>query len=119
MWVLHYPEAGDWRQNFLSRLLERSGQRVSTSREEGPRGEDREGLYLTPPEGGYELYRHTNAGSMKTKGWHGYYWARRNEAGDYEIRSVPVSSGEPSVPGGVFPREGFEEHYESSLPTNR
>lgn len=74
--------------------------------------DDREGLDLTPPEGGYELYRHKDAQDMKTKGWHGYYWARKNEAGDYEIRSVPASEGEPSMPGGVFPKEGFEEHYE-------
>jgi hypothetical protein len=49
---------------------------------------------------------------MKTKNWHGYYWARQNEAGDYEICSVPASLGEPSASGGVFPKEGFEENYE-------
>jgi len=49
---------------------------------------------------------------MRTKGWHGYYWARLTEQGDYEIRGVPSSLGEHSWPGGVFPREGFEEHYE-------
>ena len=49
---------------------------------------------------------------MKTKGWHGYYWARRTEQGDYEIRSVPSSLGEHSVPGGVMPKAGFEEHYQ-------
>ncbi len=68
-------------------------------------------LDLTPPGGGYELYRHKNAGGMKTKNWHGFYWARQNEAGDYEIRSVPSSSGEYSMPGGVLPRDGFEERY--------
>jgi hypothetical protein len=78
----------------------------------GSPSDDQVGLNLNPPEGGYELYRYKGAEGMKTKNWHGYYWARRNEAGDYEICSVPASSGEPSVPGGVFPQEGFEEHYE-------
>jgi hypothetical protein len=53
---------------------------------------------------------------MRTKNWRGYYWARRTEQGDYEIRSVPSSLGEHSVPGGVMPREGFEEHYEWVAP---
>jgi hypothetical protein len=75
-------------------------------------GDDRGGLELTPPKGGYELYRHKNAQGMKTKEWHGHYWARPNEAGDYEIRSVSASTtGAFSAPGGVFPKEGFEEHY--------
>ena len=74
--------------------------------------DDQQELTLVPPEGGYELYRHKDAESLKTKNWHGYYWARPNKAGDYEIRSVPTSEGEPSAPGGVFPKEGFEEHYE-------
>jgi hypothetical protein len=39
---------------------------------------------------------------MRTKGWHGYYWARRTGEGDYEIRTVPSSLGEPTMPGGVF-----------------
>ena len=81
----------------------------SAGRDFSPR-EDREGPDLAPP-GGYELYRHKNTGAMKTKNWHGYYWARRNEMGDYEIRTVPASSGGYSVPGGVWPREGFEKHY--------
>jgi hypothetical protein len=70
-----------------------------------------EGPNLTPPEGGYELYSHKNTESMQTRNWHGLYWARQNEEGDYEIRTVPVSSGEYSMPGGVWPREGFELHY--------
>ena len=74
--------------------------------------DDEEGLDLTPPGVGFELYRHKDAERMKTKGWHGYYWARRTEQGDYEIRSVPSSLGEHSVPGGVMPKAGFEEHYE-------
>ena len=81
------------------------------TRKGSPR-DDQQELNLVPPEGRYELYRHKNAERMKTRGWHGYYWARPNEAGDYEIRSVPTSEGEPSVPGGVFPKEGFEEYYE-------
>jgi hypothetical protein len=71
-----------------------------------------EGLDLTPPGGGFELYRHKNAGALRTGGWHGLYWARRTPGGDYGIRSVPTSLGEPSVTGGVFPKAGFEEHYE-------
>jgi len=71
-----------------------------------------ESLNLTPPGEGFELYRHKNSGSTRTKGWHGMYWARRTPGGDYELRSVPTSLGEPSAPGGVFPRAGFEEHYE-------
>jgi hypothetical protein len=53
---------------------------------------------------------------MRTKNWRGYYWTRRTEQGDYEIRSVPSSLGEHSVPGGVKPKEGFEEHYERAAP---
>ena len=49
---------------------------------------------------------------MRTKNWRGYYWAKRTEQGNYEIRSVPFSLGEHSVPGGVMPKAGFEEHYE-------
>lgn len=66
---------------------------------------------LEPPEGGYTLYRHRNADEMKTRGWHGYYWARRTAEGDYGIRSVPASLGEPSVPAGVVPGEPFERLY--------
>jgi hypothetical protein len=73
--------------------------------------DDREGPGLTPPGEGFELYRHKHAEKMRTKGWHGYYWARRTQEGDYEIRSVPSMLGEHSVPGGVVPKEGFEEHY--------
>jgi hypothetical protein len=47
-----------------------------------------EGLNLKPPEEGFELYRYKNAEQMSTQGWSGLYWARINEAGDYEIRSV-------------------------------
>ena len=74
---------------------------------------DGEGLpYPDPPEPGYELYRHRNAAAMETRGWHGLYWARRTPRGDYELRSVPTSLGEPSAPGGVMPAEPFERLYE-------
>ena len=75
-----------------------------------PEGRE-EGVDLTPPEGGYELYRHKDAETMQTRQWHGFYWARQNEEGDYEIRTVPVSSGEYSASGGVWRREGFERNY--------
>jgi hypothetical protein len=69
-----------------------------------------------PPEGGFELYRHKNAEKMRTKNWHGYYWARCTREGDYEIRSVPSTLGEYSVPAGVFSKESFEQHYEQVDP---
>ncbi len=70
----------------------------------------------TSPGAGYELYRHKSAENLETKGWHGLYWARRTESGDYEIRSVPTSLGEPSAPGGIMPRDGFERLYERVDP---
>jgi hypothetical protein len=78
--------------------------------------DDEEGPDLTPPGEGFELYRHKNADEMRTKKWHGCYWARRTEEGDYEIRSVPSMLGEHSVPGGVMSKEGFEEHYQKVNP---
>ena len=71
---------------------------------------------LSRPEPGYELYRHRNAAALGTEGWNGLYWARRTESGDYEIRSVPTSLGEPSARGGVFPGESFERLYERVEP---
>jgi hypothetical protein len=65
-----------------------------------------------PPEGGYKLYRHRNADARHTRYWHGYYWARRTAGGDYEIRSVPASLGEPSTPAGTAPGEPFERLYQ-------
>lgn len=66
----------------------------------------------SPPGEGFELYRHKNAEATRTRGWHGLYWARRNEAGNYELRSVPASLGEPSAAGGIMPRKGFERLYD-------
>jgi hypothetical protein len=51
---------------------------------------------------------------MTTQGWSGLYWARMNEAGDYEIRSVTTEGEVHWVTGGIFPKEGFEEHYEKT-----
>ena len=65
-----------------------------------------------PPGEGYALYRHRNADGTQTQGWHGYYWARRMTGGNYEIRSVPASLGEPSTFGGVMPGEPFERLYD-------
>ena len=74
-----------------------------------------EGLNLTPPEEGFELYRHKNAQEMRTRGWSGLYWVK-NAAGDYEIRAVTREGEAYSVTGGIFPKEGFEEHYEKVSP---
>ncbi len=69
-------------------------------------------LNLTPPEGGYELYRHKNAEQMRTQGWSGLYWARESAPGDYEIRAVTREGEGYSYPGGVFSKEAFERLYE-------
>ncbi len=71
---------------------------------------------MTPPEGGFELYRHKNAQEMRMRGWSGLYWTRKNEAGDHEIRAVTREGEAYSVTGGNFPKEGFEEHYEKVSP---
>jgi hypothetical protein len=71
-----------------------------------------DGLNFTPPAEDYELYRHKNTKNTATWEWSGLYWARRNEAGDYEIRAVTGEGVAYSVTGGIFPKEGFEEHYE-------
>ena len=72
------------------------------------------GLNLTRPEEGFELYRHKNAKEMATRGWSGLYWARKNEAGDYEIRAVTKEGEGYSYPGGVFSKEAFERYYEKA-----
>ena len=89
---------------------------MSTSYNVTPHGDDDGVLERLPPADGFELYRYKNVGEMRTKNWHGYYWARRTVKGDYEIRSVPSSLGEHSVPGGVFSKERFEQHYEKVGP---
>ena len=90
---------------------QRRGSRAGTSRDGLPPGDEQEGPDFTPIAGGFELYRHKSAGATEAGGWHGFYWARQKEDGDYEIRTVPASYGVHSAPGGVWPKEGFEEHY--------
>jgi hypothetical protein len=89
---------------------------MATSHELSPHGNDDIVPKGLPPEGGYELYRHRNADAMTTTNWHGYYWARRTDDGDYEIRTVPSTLGEHSMLGGSFPKEGFEQLYEKADP---
>jgi hypothetical protein len=72
-----------------------------------------EDLNLVPPEEGFELYRYKNAEKMRTSGWLGLYWARKNEAGDYEIRAVTAEGEGYSYPGGVFSEEAFERYSSS------
>jgi len=76
--------------------------------------EPNEGLNLVPPEEGFELYRYKNAEGMTTRGWSGLYWARKNEAGDYEIRTVTKEGEGYSYPGGVFAKEAFERDYKKA-----
>jgi hypothetical protein len=97
-------------------MLRKESRRVASRGNHPSAHDDQEGPDFSPPEGDFELYRHKEAHKMRTKNWHGYYWARRTEAGDYEIRSVPSSLGEHSVPGGIFPKESFEQHYEKVDP---
>ena len=75
-----------------------------------------EGLNLAPPDEGFELWRHRNAGRLGTEGWSGLYWARKTAGGDYEIRTVMREGGVYSYPGGVFPRAAFERLYERVDP---
>ena len=74
--------------------------------------EQHEELNLTPPKEGFDLYRHKNAEQMRTRGWSGLYWARKTEAGDFEIRAVTREGEGYSYPGGVFSKEAFENLYE-------
>jgi hypothetical protein len=76
--------------------------------------ERNEDLNLVPPEEGFELYRYKNAEKMRTSGWSGLYWARKNEAGDYEIRAVTAEGEGYSYPGGVFSEVAFERYYEKA-----
>jgi hypothetical protein len=89
---------------------------MATSHNLSRLGDDDVVLERLWPEGGFELYRYKIADKMRTKNWHGYYWARRTEDGDYEIRSVPSTLGEHSAPGGIFAKESFEQHYEKVDP---
>ena len=73
-----------------------------------------EDLNLVPPEEGFELYRYKYAEKMRTSGWSGLYWARKNEAGEYEIRAVTAEGEGYSYPGGVFSEEAFERYYEKA-----
>jgi len=73
-----------------------------------------EDLNLVPLEEGFELYRYKNVEGMTTRGWSGLYWARKSEAGDYEIRTVTKKGEGYSYPGGVFPKEAFERYYENA-----
>ena len=73
-----------------------------------------EDLNLVPPEENFELYRHKNADKMSTRGWSGLYWATKNEAGEYEIRTVTKKGEAYSYPGGVFSEEAFERLYEKA-----
>jgi hypothetical protein len=75
-----------------------------------------EGLNLTPPGAGFELWRHRNSGRLGTEGWSGLYWARRVESGGYEIRSVLREGEAYSHPGGVFPAATFKRFYERVDP---
>jgi hypothetical protein len=97
-------------------MLGEEYRRVTPLNNEPSLFDDEEGPDLTSPGEGFELYRHKNAEKMRTRKWHGYYWAKRTEEGDYEIRSVPSMLGEHSMQGGVMPREGFEQHYEKIDP---
>ncbi len=89
---------------------------MATSHNLSRLGDDDVVLERLWPEGGFELYRYKNVDKMRTKNWHGYYWAKRTERGDYNIRSVPSTLGEHSVPEGIFPKESFEQHYEKVDP---
>jgi hypothetical protein len=71
-------------------------------------------LNLTPPEEGFELYSYKNAERMSTRGWSGLYWARKNEGGDYEIRTVTKEGEGYSYPAGVFSKAAFERFYEKA-----
>ena len=82
-----------------------------------PRSHEPETLQGPEPDasrGGFELYRYKHAERMSTRGWSGLYWARKNEAGDYEIRTVTKEGEGYSYPGDVFSKEAFERFYEKA-----
>jgi len=78
-----------------------------------------EGLNLTLHEEGKRASNSTtkNADNTAMREWSRLYWARRNEASGYEIRTVAKEGDAYTVTGGVFPKQGFEEHYEGANPT--
>ena len=51
---------------------------------------------------------------MATRGWSGLYWARKDEAGSYEIRAFPKEGEGHIYPGGVLSKEFFERYYEKA-----
>jgi hypothetical protein len=62
-----------------------------------------------------ELYRYKkNTDEMATRGWSGLYWARKDEAGSYEIRAVTKEGEGHIYPGGVLSKESFERYYEKA-----
>lgn len=69
-----------------------------------------------PPAEGFEVYRHKNAEQMTTQGWSGCTGRGSMKQEAYEIRSVTREGEAHSVTGGIFPKEGFEEHYEKTSP---
>jgi hypothetical protein len=71
-------------------------------------------LNLSPPKEEFELYRYKHVEKMRTQGWSELYWARKNEAGDYEIRAVTKEGEGYSYPGGVFATEALERYYEKN-----
>ena len=54
------------------------------SRSRPSREDELESSGLTPYPDSFGLYRHRKAGEVGAEEWHGYYWARRTEGGDYE-----------------------------------
>lgn len=67
-----------------------------------------------PPAEGFEVYSHRNAEQMTTQGWSGCTGRGSMKQEAYEIRSVTREGEAHSVTGGIFPKEGFEEHYEKN-----
>ena len=67
-----------------------------------------EDLNLVPPEGDFELYRYKNAEHMRTSGWSGLYWARKNE--QETTRSGPsLRRGKGTHTLGVCSRRSLRE----------
>ena len=75
---------------------------MRTSHNPKPHGDDDVVFGGLPSEGGFKPYQHKNAEKVRTKKWHGYYWARRTGEGDYEIRSVHSTLREHSGRAGCL-----------------